>query len=94
MANILSQLRKTFPEATVEVSTFDSFVRALSLEPTAMDALPTSTLEVGDTWIWGYVCVRFTIVRFLGYRVIICCTSCLLSVPGRPMCVAAWRRTP
>ena len=87
MANILSQLRKTFPKAVVEVSTFDNFVGALALEPAVREALPRSTLEVGDTWIWGYVNV-------LSLQLLVRAYVCLvLPFLSPSMSVTGWRRT-
>ena len=43
-------LRKEFPDAKLQASTFENFFAALS---TIRDKLPVFEMEVGDTWMQG-----------------------------------------
>ncbi|EGD76851.1 hypothetical protein PTSG_08199 [Salpingoeca rosetta] len=48
----LAEIRKEFPNAAVNVSTFDAFVSAIDT-PQVRSQLPTITDEIGDSWIHG-----------------------------------------
>ena len=46
----LVKIAEEFPNAKVQVDTFESFIDALMAEPDIVDALPVFHQEMGDTW--------------------------------------------
>lgn len=49
---MLNDVRKIYPGADVEASSFDDFFADIDT-PRELDALPVIKQEVGDTWVYG-----------------------------------------
>ena len=49
---VYKDLRKMFPSASVNASTFDAFF-ARTNEPSVKARLPVVTTEIGDGWLYG-----------------------------------------
>lgn len=58
---IYAQLRKQFPQATVQAANFSEIAGAVHAE---QDKLPVVTAEIGDTWIYGVPSDPYKVARY------------------------------